>query len=482
MLDLATLTPALPEIILALGAMAILMFGAFTQPTDENGELAAWAAIAVMVVAGAMIVAQPQAKAVLFGTAFIQDSFARFMKLLVLSGSALALLMSFDDLRRTRLLGFELPVLMLLAAVGMMMMISAGDLIALYVGLELQSFALYIVAALRRDQVRSSEAGLKYFMLGALSSGMLLYGASLLYGFAGSTSLAAIAEAAKSVPLAENIGLIVGMVFLLVGLAFKVSAVPFHMWTPDVYEGAPTPISAFFASAVKLAAMALLVRTVISGFPGVSFQWQQIIVFISIASMLVGSFGAIGQRNFKRLMAYSSIGNVGFMLIGLAANSEPGTESVLIYLAIYLAMTLGTFACILSMRTSEGSVEDIGSLSGLAHTNLPMAASLGVLLFSLAGIPPLAGFFAKFYVFAAAIREHLYALAVIGVLCSVVSAFYYLRIVKIMFFDEAQGAFLPVERKTGIVMLAAGVFMLAYVLYPSPLLEAATEAARSLQP
>lgn len=482
MLDAATLAPILPEIILAVGAMAVLMFGAFSPDTPDNGERAGWVAIALLLAVCLVIAMQPQGTSVLFGTAFIQDSFARFMKLLVLGGSALALLMSFDNLRRTQLMGFEFHVLVLLAAVGMMVMISAGDLIALYLGLELQSFALYVIAAMRRDQVRSSEAGLKYFVLGALSSGMLLYGASLLYGFTGSTSLAEIAKVATAAPPGENIGIIVGLVFLLVGLAFKVSAVPFHMWTPDVYEGAPTPVTAFFAAAPKLAAMALLVRTIVAGFPGISFEWQQIIVFLSIASMLLGSFAAIGQTNFKRMMAYSSIGNVGFMLVGLAANSQDGTESVLIYLAIYLVMTLGVFACILSMRTRDEDVEDIGSLAGLAHTNLPMAAALGLLLFSLAGIPPLAGFFAKFYVFAAAIKAQLYPLAIIGVLASVVSAFYYLRIVKLMFFDEARGSFLPVERKTGIVMLAAGIFVLAYVLYPSPLLEAATEAARSLRP
>ncbi len=307
-----------------------------------------------------------------------------------------------------------------------------------------------------------------------------MYGASLIYGFTGSIDLAVIATVAQGQTGAQNIGLIVGLVFLLVGLAFKVGAVPFHMWTPDVYEGAPTPVTAFFAAAPKLAAMALLVRTLLQGFPGIAAQWQQIIVFLSIASMLLGAFAAIGQRNIKRLMAYSSIGHIGYALIGLAANSEAGTQSVLVYLAIYLAMTVGTFACILSMRTAEGPVEDIDSLSGLAKTNLSMAFVLAMLLFSMAGIPPLAGFFAKLYVFGAAIKANLVTLAVIGVLASVVGAYYYLRLVKIMFFDDAKAAFLPVDRGAGVVMALSGAFVLLFVLVPAPLVNAALTAARAL--
>jgi NADH-quinone oxidoreductase subunit N len=378
-------------------------------------------------------------------------------------------------------LKFEYPVLVLLATTGMMMMVSANDLISLYLGLELQSLALYVVAAFRRDSVRSSEAGLKYFVLGALSSGMLLYGASLLYGFAGSTSFAAIAAVARDTASTPILGLVVGLVFLLVGLAFKVAAVPFHMWTPDVYEGAPTPVTAFFAAAPKMAAMALLLRTLFTAFPGAAAQWQQVIVFLSIASMVLGSFAAIGQTNIKRLMAYSSIGHIGFALVGLAANSPEGTAAVLIYLAIYLVMTLGTFACILAMRRRDETTENIYALAGLAQTNLPMAFALAMLLFSMAGIPPLAGFFAKFYVFAAAVKaagdaRHRRRAA------SVVAAHYYLRIVKIMFFDEAQDRFLPVPTRTGIVMAASGAFVLIYVVIPGPLVDAAVAAAKALQP
>ena len=376
---------------------------------------------------------------------------------------------------------FEYPILILLATAGMMVMISAGDLIALYVGLELQSLALYVVAAYRRDSVRSSEAGLKYFVLGALSSGMLLYGASLIYGFAGSTDFQVIANAAKGENVVGNLWLIFGLVFLLVGLAFKVSAVPFHMWTPDVYEGSATPVTAFFASAPKVAAMALLVRVVLGAFPGVADQWQQIIAFTAIASMLLGAFAAIGQSNIKRLMAYSSIANIGFALVGLAANSVAGTQGVIVYMAIYIVMTLGTFACILSMRRNDVAVEDIGELSGLAQTNLPMAFGLMILMFSLAGIPPLIGFFAKYYVFLAAIEAGLYALAVVGVLASVVGAYYYLRIVKIMFFDEARDPFQPVRFTAGLVIAVSAALMIVGVVALGPFVDAALAAAKTFR-
>jgi len=479
--NLATLGPALPEIIVAVGAMALLMLGVFQKETNEAGQTVGWLAIAVLVAAGAALLAPGAAPQRLFNDAFVVDGFARFMKLLILAGSIGALLLSFDFLKARNMMRFEYPVLVLLATVGMMMMASASDLISLYMGLELQSLALYVVAAYKRDSVRSSEAGLKYFVLGALSSGMLLYGASLIYGFTGSTSFSVIAEVAKAKGAAQNIGLIVGLVFLLVGLAFKVSAVPFHMWTPDVYEGAPTPVTAFFAAAPKMAAMALLVRTVSTAFPGIAAQWQQIIVFLAIASMVLGAFAAIGQTNFKRLMAYSSIGHVGFALVGLAANSQEGLKGVLIYLAIYLVMTLGTFACIIAMRRKDEQVEDIASLAGLAQTNLPMAFVLAMLMFSLAGIPPLAGFWAKWYAFLPAIEAKLYALAVIGVLASVVGAYYYLRIVKIMFFDEPKDKFVAVPVKLGFMMAVAAIFVVGFVVVPAPLVDAAAAAARSLR-
>ena len=477
MIDLLSY-PALPEIILALGAMAVLMLGAFQPDTEETGAMASWLAIGIIALAGIVMLLNPNVSGGLFDDAFVMDRFTRFMKLLALIGSAGAILLSFQSFAEMRLMKFEFPVLVLLATVGMMLMISANDLIALYIGLELQSLALYVVAAFRRDSVRSSEAGLKYFVLGALSSGMLLYGASLVYGFTGSTSFPVIAGVLKGTASA---GVIVGLVFIMVGLAFKVSAVPFHMWTPDVYEGAPTAVTAFFAAAPKVAAMALMVRTLTVAFPGIAPAWQQIVVFIAIASMLLGSFAAIGQTNIKRLMAYSSIGHVGFALVGLSANNPEGMQGVLIYMAIYLVMTLGTFACILAMRRPEGPVENIDELSGLAETNLGMAFAFGMLMFSLAGIPPLAGFWGKFYVIAAAVKADMIPLAIVAVLSSVVAAFYYIRIVIVMFVKEPKEKFLAIDGKIGTVMVLATIFVVLFIVYPSPLVEAAAQAAKSLR-
>ena len=475
MLRSLNLEVVLPELILGGGSMVLLMLGVATR--RERGELILWLAIILLVLAG-IFVAGREGTTTLFHDSFIVDPFARALKLLTLAGAAVALLMSIDYWRGAGGVKFEFPVLVLLATTGMLMMISANDLIALYVGLELQSLALYVVAAFQRDSARSSEAGLKYFVLGALSSGMLLYGASLVYGFTGSTDFADIAAAVQ--PSGANIGLIFGLVFLMAGFAFKISAVPFHMWTPDVYEGAPTPVTAFFAAAPKLAAMALTVRVLITAFPAVTAQWQQIVTFLAIASMALGSFAAIGQTNIKRLMAYSSIGQMGYALVGLAAGTTEGVQGVIIYLAIYLAMTLGTFACILAMRRNGRMVEDIDQLSGLSSTSPLMAFLLAMLLFSLAGIPPLAGFFAKFYVFLAAIRVGLYALAVIGVLLSVVGAYYYLRIVKIMYFDAPAERFEPMDMPLAAVLGITGLFILLYFVYPAPLVAFADAAAKSL--
>jgi NADH-quinone oxidoreductase subunit N len=471
---LPALLPALPEIVLAVGAMALLMLGAFRG--EQTAVAINWLAIALLVAAGAIILWLPPGTLTTFGGSFIVDPFARFLKLLALTGSAAAILMSFDYLAREKQQKFEYPILILLSTTGMLMLISAADLIALYLGLELMSLALYVVAAINRDSARSSEAGLKYFILGALSSGMLLYGASLVYGFTGTVTFTGIAKAANP----GSIGLIMGLVFLFAGFCFKVSAVPFHMWTPDVYEGAPTPITAFFAAAPKIAGIAMFVRTTIVAFPGIVPEWQQIVVFVSIASMALGAFAAIGQRNIKRLMAYSSIGHMGFALIGLAAATSDGVEGVLVYMAIYLAMTLGTFAVILAMRRDGQMVEGISDLSGLARTNPTLAFFLAMLLFSLAGIPPLAGFFAKFYVFLAAIKAGLFMLAVIGVVTSVVGAYYYLTIVKIMYFDEPAKAFAPMAYELKIVLAVTGLFNLLFFVYPGPLIAAATAAAKSL--
>jgi NADH-quinone oxidoreductase subunit N len=478
---LSNFAPMWPELTVVVGALALLMWGVFRPENDHEAEVTSWLAILVLVVAGWLVVQQPAATTSLFNGAFIDDAFGRFMKILALGGSAVAIVLAIDDLRDHKVLKFEYPVLVLLATAGMMMMISAGDLLSLYLGLELQSLALYVLAAFRRDDVRSSEAGLKYFVLGALSSGMLLYGASLIYGFTGTINFAQIAEIARGTNALSNVGLVFGLVFVLVGIAFKISAVPFHMWTPDVYQGAPTPVAAFFSAAPKVAAIALLVRVVMTAFPGIAGQWQQIVTFLAIASMLLGAFAAIGQTNIKRLLAYSSIANVGFALVPLVTNTKEGVEGVLIYMAIYVVMTLGAFACVIAMRRENGAVDEIDDLAGLAQRNLPLAAAFGALMFSLAGIPPLAGFWAKFYAFMPAIKAGWYTLAVIGVLASVIGAYYYLRIVKVMFFDEPTQTFLPVRAKVGFVVAVSAAFVVLFVVVPSPLVSAASTAAASFR-
>ncbi len=468
-------TVVMPELILAAGALVLLLLGAL------RGERSHWlvleGAVALLGVALVTLLVGNRAGGVTFYGAFTDDAFARFMKALALIGSLTTLLLSIDFMRKKLIGGFEFPVLLLLSTLGMMMLISATDFIALYLGLELMSLSLYVVAAYRRDDLKASEAGLKYFVLGALSSGMLLYGVSLMYGYAGTVSFTGVAAALKGV---SPLGVIFALVFVLAGLAFKISAVPFHMWTPDVYEGAPTPVTTFFASAPKMAAMAVLVRVTLTAFPGISGEWRQIVGFISIASMALGAFAAIGQTNIKRLMAYSSIGHMGFALVGLAAGSVEGAHGVIVYMSIYLVMTLGTFAGILSMRRDGVYVENIADLAGLARTNAPMAFFLGAMMFSLAGVPPLAGFFAKFYVFSAAIHANLYGLAVIGVLLSAVGAYYYLRIVKIMYFDEPAVAFDPQGAVARTVLALATAIVVFFALAPAPLTNAAMAAAKSL--
>src|SRR5690348_14342414 len=415
--------PLLPELVLACGAMLMLMLGAIAG--ERSAGIVNGICVIVLVLVGGAVVWVPPGPHAMFGGSFLVDDYARFLKLLTLVGSGGALLLSLDYLTVENQQKFEYGALFLLSTLGMLMLISASDLIALYLGLELMSLPLYVIAASDRENVRSTEAGLKYFVLGALSSGMLLYGASLIYGFTGTINFAGIAKATQS---GASVGLIFGLVFLFVGFCFKISAVPFHMWTPDVYEGAPTPVTAFFAAAPKVAGIAIFARATVVAFPGITHEWQQIVVFVSIASMVLGAFAAIGQRNLKRLMAYSSIGHMGFALVGLAAGTAQGVQGVLIYMAIYVAMTLGAFAVILAMRRDGKLVETIPDLAGLARTHPTQAFFLAALLFSLAGIPPLAGFFAKFYVFLAAIQVGLYGLAVVGVVTSVVGAYYYLAI------------------------------------------------------
>ncbi|MCP4559844.1 MAG: NADH-quinone oxidoreductase subunit NuoN [Bosea sp.] len=475
MTTLPAFGPALPEIVMALGAIAMVLYGAIQgERSTRTLEIAALALLALALV----LVLRGEGKVVTFNGAFIADGFGRFMKVLTLIGAAAAIVLSADFLRRDGAMRFEFPILVVLATIGMMMMISASDLIGLYVGLELQSLALYVVAAFDRDNPRSTEAGLKYFVLGALSSGMLLYGSSMVYGFTGTVSYAGIAEAVKGGH--PGIGLIIGLVFVAAGVAFKISAVPFHMWTPDVYEGAPTPVAAFFASAPKMAAMAMTVRIFVGAFPGALHDWQQIIVFMAIASMALGAFAAIGQTNIKRLLAYSSIANMGYALVGLAAGTPAGVQGVMTYMAIYLATTLAAFACVLMMNRNGKPVEEIGELAGLSRTNGWMAFAMSMMMFSLAGIPPLAGFWAKWYVFLAAIEAKLYVLAVVGVITSVVGAYYYLRIVKVIYFDDAKPAFDKGDAGVRGVLLISALFVLVLSLLPAPLFDSAAAAAKSL--
>jgi NADH-quinone oxidoreductase subunit N len=465
----------LPEVVLAAGALLLLLYGALRGERAYN--LVTEISVALLGLALILVVAKARPMGLTFYGSIADDAFTRFMSALALIGSLVTLLLSLEFMRAERIAGFEFPVLILLSTLGMLILIAANDLIALYLGFELMSLALYVIAAYRRSDLRATEAGLKYFVLGALSSGMMLYGASLIYGYSGSVLFSAIAEAVHD---HASVGVVFGLVFLLAGLAFKISAVPFHMWTPDVYEGAPTPVTTFFASAPKIAAMAILVRVVVTAFPGVSNDWRQIVTFISIASMALGSFAAIGQSNFKRLMAYSSIGHMGFALVGLAAGTVEGAQSVIVYMAIYVVMTLGTFAAILSMRRGGKAVETISDLSGLARTDPTMAFFLAAMMFSLSGVPPLAGFFAKFYVFAAAMKAGLYGLSVIGVLASVVGAYYYLRVVKIMYFDEPAKAFDTPGPVARAVLAISAILIIAFMFAPSLVTDAAMAAAQSL--
>src|SRR4051794_13551220 len=468
------LLPVLPELVLAIGGMVLLMLGAYrgAQTTAMITALG----IALLAVIGVLEWMLPGGKLVTFGGSFIVDDFARFLKTLAIIGSAVTLILSTEFLSDPARRIFEYSILVLLSTLGMMVLISAADLIMLYLGLDLMSLALYVVAASNRDNAKSTEAGLKYFVLGALSSGMLLYGASLVYGFTGTVSFAGVAAAVKT----GSVGIVFGLVFLLARLCFKISAVPFHMWTPDVYEGAPTPVTAFFASAPKVAALAVFTRVTLTAFPGILLQWQQIVVFVAIASMALGSFAAIGQRNIKRLMAYSSIGHMGFALVGLAAGTAEGAQGVLVYIAIYVAMTLGTFAVILAMKRNGQHFEKISDFAGLSRTNPLLAFFFAMLLFSLAGVPPLAGFFAKFYVFIAAIKAGLFTLSVVGVLTSVVGAYYYLLIVKVMYFDEPLPTIDPMRLELRTVLAIAGLFNIFFFVFPGPLVSLAAAAAKSL--
>jgi NADH-quinone oxidoreductase subunit N len=477
MIGLESWTLARPEIFLAVATTLLLLYGVL------RGEAsAAFVSVATSVALAitAVLLFTPYREGVAFSSLFVADRLTATMKALVLVGAAVSILMSRAYFEQAKAWRFEYPVLVALATLGMMLMISANDLMALYVGLELQSLALYVVAAFQRDSTRSTEAGLKYFVLGAVASGMLLFGSSLVYGFCGGTAFVQISRALLD-GRAGEIGTVIGLVFVVAGLAFKISAVPFHMWTPDVYEGAPTPVTALFAVAPKIAAMSLTISVLMGPFKPLFAQWQQIILVASILSMGWGAFAGLRQGNIKRLMAYSSIGNVGYLLLGLAAGSEKGIQSVVFYLAIYLVMTIGVFSVILLMRRKGLMVEGINDLAGLGRSHPMLALAMMLFMFSMAGIPPLAGFWGKLYIFMAAVEAKLFWPAVLGVLASVVASYYYLRIIKVMYFDEASDtldqASFGINR---VVSLVAALLVAVFSLAPQPLSSMAAAAAKGL--
>jgi len=449
--DLALLAP---ELILAIGAMALLMVGVFIKSDEKAAKYVGPATVILLLLAaGAAIYLVPSAGGLAFAGSFVFDPLALFSKIAIFGAAALTLILAMPYLKAEKLARFEYYVLIALAATGMGMMVSANDLISMYMGVELQSLALYVLAAFNRDSLRASEAGLKYFVLGALSSGMLLYGASLVYGFTGATGFTEIAAAAED----PSVGLIFGLVFVICGLAFKVSAAPFHMWTPDVYEGSPTPVTAFFATAPKMAAMVLLARVLYEPFGAASDQWVQVISIIAVLSMAVGAFGALTQQNIKRLMAYSSIGNMGYALVAVAAASETGIWALLAFLVLYMVSVIGAFAVILAMRTAEGMVEQVDDLAGLAQSRPGLAWTMTGVMFSIGGLPFMVGFFGKLFVFYAALQAGLLWLVIIAALMSVVAAAYYLRVVKVIWFSEPTVSFVNPSFSTGTIANLAGL-------------------------
>ncbi|WP_458096539.1 NADH-quinone oxidoreductase subunit NuoN [Roseomonas sp. WA12] len=468
-------TLALPEILLAGAGLVLLMVGVI--PKRDMTFPVTMGTLGVLLLAAVLALATPDGMA--FGGQFVSDGFARFAKILILLGAASGLMLALDWNEKQGIARFEFPILVLFSTIGMMVMVSASDLITLYMGLELLSLSLYVIAAFDRDNARSAEAGLKYFVLGALASGIYLYGASLTYGFTGSTNFAAIATGV-SVGEGVSLGVMVGMTFVVAALAFKISAVPFHMWTPDVYEGAPTPVTAFFASAPKVAAVSLLVRVLADPFADLAAQWQGVIWLASMGSMLLGSLAALRQNNIKRLMAYSSIGHVGYALIGLVVATPEGLRGVMLYMAIYLVMNAGVFAVLVSMRRQGRALERVEDLAGLGRTDPAMGVAMAIFMFSMAGIPPLAGFLSKLYVFLAAVQEGFWILATVGVLTSVISTYYYLRIIKVMYFDAPEGALDPRPAAVSMVLAVSGLFNVLLFFFPAPIVAAAAAAVAAL--
>jgi len=455
----------IPEIFLSISIFSLLMIGVFIKNSFETVyRLSIFVIFLILLI----ILSGDNESAKIFSESFVVDKFSLYSKTLILISTFFVLLISkryIVDIKNNK---FEYPIIVLLSLLGMFVMVSSNDLILFYLGLELQSLALYILASIDRDNIKSSEAGIKYFVLGALSSGLLLYGCSLMYGFTGSTNFEEIASNSGDF----NVGTIFGMVFILVGLAFKVSAVPFHMWTPDVYQGSPTSVTSFFSVVPKVAGIAIFIKFMYLPFREVLNEWQYILVFMSIASMILGAVAAMGQTNIKRLMAYSSIGHIGYAIAGIATGTESGFKSTLVYISIYVVMNIGAFACILLMKREGKYLEEIDELSGLSKNHPLISFALLIILFSLAGIPPLAGFFAKFYIFMAVIESGMYTLAIVGLVATVVSAFYYIRIIKIMYFDEPKKSFEKFTdyRIYGPIVLSC-ILLLSFFLYPSILNE-----------
>ena len=455
----------IPEIFLSISIMILLIFGVFIK---ESFNIVYKSSIVVLIFAVLLLINNFENFSQIFNDSYLIDNLSNYIKTLSIISAIVVLLISYEYINSLKINKFEYPILIISSLLGAMIMISANDLIVFYMGLELQSLPLYVLASIDRENERSTEAGLKYFVLSALSSGLLLYGCSLIYGFTGSTNFQLIAQNFNS----NNLGLIFGIVFIIVGLGFKISVVPFHMWTPDVYEGSPTSVTIFFALVPKIAAMTVFIRFTNVAFAGIFHQWQLILIFLSVGSMILGAVAAIGQDNIKRLMAYSSIGHMGYALAGILTGTIEGTKSTIIYLTIYAVMNAGMFACIFFMKRKEKYFENIKDLSGLSKTNPLLAVGFLIMLFSLAGIPPLAGFFAKFYIFVAVLESKLYLLAVIGLVTTVISAFYYLRIVKIIYFDESKTSFQSVKNlPLKFVLLTSSLIILLYFVYPSILID-----------
>lgn len=474
----SSLGPILPELFLAVAGMALLVAGVLRG--NESTRFVSWGTVVAFVIAVLIMLGQHPDGVPILNNMFVQNDFTFFMKLLVLGGLIACVSLSVQYLYQDHVVRFEYPILVLFAGIGMLIMISANDMLSLYMGLELQSLSLYVLASIRRDHVKSAEAGMKYFVLGAISSGMLLFGISLIYGFTGTTNFDLIGATLSD---EVTLGAVLGFVFILAALAFKISAVPFHMWTPDVYEGSPTSVTALFAIVPKVAALALIIRLLYVPFAALHDQWFQMMWLLCFASMAVGAFAGLRQNNIKRLLAYSSIGNMGYVLVGVLAGGEAGIASVLVYLSLYMVMTAGVFGIVLCMRRDGVGAENISDLAGLSRNAPWLAYPLAILMFSMSGIPPMAGFFGKFMVFQAAVGSGLYVLAVFGVLTSVVAAYYYLRIIKTMFFDDPAEKFdAAIEFPRKLVISLSVLIVMVFIFSPSPLVETARFAASELFP